>query len=837
MAEWSQPRYALDTRFVHLTLLLDKGENDPQRWQPEDYRFNDLRNVLAKVDDPALVLLGAPGSGKSTLLRRLQMDHSLDQLRDDGPDITFFIQLNSYRGEQPPHEWLNTRWHDAYPHLPPLDSYLHDGRALLLLDAINEMPHRSPAEYHERVGLWRAFTQDVVRQGNRAIFSCRSLDYSASLSSKDLRVPQLEVQPMSPEKVRQFIEVYSPTQAEMIWRELEGSPQFDLFRTPIYLKLLLDQVEHHQRVPKGKAELFTQFVRQTLLREIEGGNRLLSPNGLLTNRDHTRLTLSQWKTPFDLPERGALVPCLSRLAFVMQQRGLETEGAQVRIDYDDACDLVNHDHAENILKAGVALNLLDENIAREEIAFFHQLLQEFFAARRLARQPDPVLVHVEWTVGAARPPLAETLAGLADGDPLPPLPQTGWEETTLTAAPMADDPNTFIRALIPHNLPLAARCAASAEVTIDPALKHEIQQALIARTQDMQADLRARIAAGMALGEIGDPRFERRTGPHGDDYLLPPMIPIEGGVYPMGLDDSLYDGEKPAHTVELAVFEIGQFPVTNAEYALFIDAGGYEDEQWWDTDAARAWLRGEGSTEGQKANFRELWNNLQSWSNDDIRGLVAQNRVTSEQADIWIDLKNWSKDRLEQQLDEWFLEGEIYRQPEYWDDSRFNNPAQPVVGITWFEARAYCRWLSAQTGQTFTLPSEAQFEAAARGKAGRLYPYDGDFDASRCNTFESHIRRTTPVGIFDNATPEGALDLSGNAYTWTTSIYDQERFRYPYRADDGRENPADAEARRVLRGGAWFDFLGFARAASRFDFGPTSRNYFVGFRVLRPPSL
>ncbi|MCB9104304.1 MAG: SUMF1/EgtB/PvdO family nonheme iron enzyme [Anaerolineales bacterium] len=64
----------------------------------------------------------------------------------------------------------------------------------------------------------------------------------------------------------------------------------------------------------------------------------------------------------------------------------------------------------------------------------------------------------------------------------------------------------------------------------------------------------------------------------------------------------------------------------------------------------------------------------------------------------------------------------MYHEPAYWQDSRFNNPAQPVVGVTWFEARAYCRWLSAQMGETFDLPSEAQFEAAARGQVGRPYP-------------------------------------------------------------------------------------------------------------------
>ncbi|MFP4324093.1 MAG: TIR domain-containing protein [Anaerolineales bacterium] len=102
IAEWSLPRYQLDNRFVNLTLMLDKGEDAQQRWErAADFRFNDLRDVLAEVDDAALVLLGAPGSGKSTLLRRLQLDHSIDALRDDSPAVSFFIQLNGYRAPSP----------------------------------------------------------------------------------------------------------------------------------------------------------------------------------------------------------------------------------------------------------------------------------------------------------------------------------------------------------------------------------------------------------------------------------------------------------------------------------------------------------------------------------------------------------------------------------------------------------------------------------------------------------------------------------------------------------------------------------------------------------------
>ncbi len=144
-----------------------------------------------------------------------------------------------------------------------------------------------------------------------------------------------------------------------------------------------------------------------------------------------------------------------------------------------------------------------------------------------------------------------------------------WAATTLLASVMARDPAAFIRALMGVNLPLASRCAAMPELPAAPGFQRHIQQALITRTQDMSADLRARMAAGLALGNLGDPRFERRTGPHGD-YLLPPLVTIPAGEYPIGSDEGLYNNEAPVHTVRLGAFQIGAFPVTNAEYALFI---------------------------------------------------------------------------------------------------------------------------------------------------------------------------------------------------------------------------------------------------------------------------
>ena len=137
---------------------------------------------------------------------------------------------------------------------------------------------------------------------------------------------------------------------------------------------------------------------------------------------------------------------------------------------------------------------------------------------------------------------------------------------------------------------------------------------------------------------------------------------------------------------------------------------------------------------------------------------------------------------------------------------------------------------------TFRLPTEVEFEAAVRGPNGRMYPYGITFDANLSNMSESHIRRTTPVGIFDNATPEGAFDMSGNAYSWTLSIFDQQRFPYPYRNDDGRED-VQSSSKRVLRGGSWYFTQAFARAVFRDKYRPSRRSLSSGFRMARVVGL
>src|SRR4029450_2596668 len=138
--------------------------------------------------------------------------------------------------------------------------------------------------------------------------------------------------------------------------------------------------------------------------------------------------------------------------------------------------------------------------------------------------------------------------------------------------------------------------------------------------------------------------------------------------------------------------------------------------------------------------------------------------------------------------------------------------------------------LSVQTDETFRLPTEAEWEAAARGVQRHRYAFGDDFDAARCNTFEIHVRHTTPIGVFPGGqTPEGLVDMTGNTWDWTSSLYTP----YPYDAADGREAPSPPGARRVVHGGSWSSDRVNARGASRNGYAPVNRDDYVGLRVVR----
>jgi len=856
IARWAQPRFAIDKQFTPLTLLLDQGEDhEGERYQRSCEHY-DLRDILDAVDAGiarVIVVTGGPGSGKSTLLRRLELDLASSALRSQDVDapLTMFLPLNDFgdkNGFPKPVDWIKEYWAQKIKFLPDFDT-VYRRPLILLLDGLNEMPHVDRADYDDRLATWKNFLNNLSlhHPSVRVIFSCRTRDYGSKLTTKELpRVPQVEIQPLTSEQVQNFLVMYSPDNAQHLWHQLKDSAQLELYRSPYYLRLLIDQASDG-RIPDGRAALFTGFVRAMLMRELNGDNvRLCNAEWLLTERDLNRI--GQWRSAYELPSRGVLFTALASFAFQLQTQrndgdtGNTGNKMQVRIDFDDALDCLsvlipNEPQCENMFYAAVDLQILD--IPGDDVLFVHQLLQEYFAARHLAEQINQAnddeervalagLASVAWRETDITPSVPEWLETLPRSGTLPDLPTTGWEETFMLAAAMMTVPDDFIRVLAGVNLPLAGHCAAQPDVNISADMRHDLQRRLITRSRDPEADLRARIQAGDGLGQLGDPRFEPRQGSLGR-YLLPPMVTIAGGTCLIGSDEGLEEDEAPRHEVELAPFALGRFPVTNAEFKCFIDAGGYDDERWWDTPQAQCWQRGEGTGEASRENWR-YWRDRFKNEAAYFKQFVDEQAWTEEIIRQWKEIIDMTDEAFEAQLaDQW--PHQRITLPGHWNDPKYNASAQPVVGICWFEARAYCAWLRAQTGQNYRLPTEAEWEAAASGSEGRRYPWGDAFDATVCNTVEMKLRRVTPVGVFPAsdtppASEDGIADLPGNVWEWTGSNYQA----YPYRTDDGRE-AADSSSARVVRGGSWVNDGRLVRSADRYGYAPALRGYYLGFRL------
>jgi formylglycine-generating enzyme required for sulfatase activity len=164
--------------------------------------------------------------------------------------------------------------------------------------------------------------------------------------------------------------------------------------------------------------------------------------------------------------------------------------------------------------------------------------------------------------------------------------------------------------------------------------------------------------------------------------------------------------------------------------------------------------------------------------------------------------------------------------------STWNEPNRPRTNIRWFEARDFCALRGGR------LPTEAEWEYAARGPDSLKYPWSNDFALDYgVYQFNSNAQ-TGEVGSHGiGMSWIGALDMSGNVWEWTSTIYDQSLFSYPYTSDDGREDLSDVTSMRVMRGSSWYDGDDYyGRAANRGRSGPTIQDFNIGFRCVQDDS-
>ncbi len=818
--------------FVNLDLITDHGPQSPeQRYTPK--RCHSLPELLAQaVDAGGWLLKGSPGCGKSTLLQHHEFTQAEAALRalhvgQVPVEICIWQRLSEYTpGSAAPREWLTQRFTALYPNWPAAAQPERLGRVRYLLDGLNELPSvdgTPRSEVVQRFSLW-AFGQQALMAA--PVFSVREQDLSYSLArpADHFKVQQASLQAWSAQQVMAYCALRLG-ESNALWPVLEGDATLLAFsRLPLNLAAQCELYESLGRAARHRAELFSGLAWLRLRRE-HGQGRLNAP-GLLPAHDARQLLdETHWRSHLlALPARGGLVRGLDAQGLAMQRLGaaVSVDEDQVRLDANNPAGLPEW------LQAAKDLGIAETELSGQ-FRFSHQLWQEFFAARALSKADQPLP-----DVGPpALEDLAQVKAGMGLLDPLPGPGVSPWEETIKMAAQLvgqtAPSPDALLRSVMAVNLPLAARAALGCLAHITPELLAQLQTRLLERSRDPATDVRLRIEAARALGELGDPRYE---GPQtGARYRWPNAkhwVRIEAGTYTIGSLDGNAD-ERPLTPVPLQAFEMAFAPVTNAEYQCFVNAGGYQDQQWWVGEQARKWLRKGLAMESEMAWWRPRLQALRergeaAFVEDLFTGLTPTVKKSLEPC---ID---WSNDDTKRWLDNEFS-AKPATEPLFAHDNRYNHPAQPVVGICAIEAEAYCRWLSAHTCRDVRLPTEAEWEAAARGHEARSWPWGhADITPERANHEDTRLRCASPVAVFPAGDAPGPLcDMAGNVWDWTASPYNAKG--HDLAALIGQA--VDVALPRALRGGGWNLTAPRCRAAYRDRITVGGRNDTLGLRLVR----
>jgi len=751
----------------------------------------------AAVANRCLVLLGDPGSGKSTFLNYLALCLAGQQAQLPGwPEaeagaVPVCVVLRDLarcqpqveRAGEPCHLWNFVVGRLQAQNLAfvrkPLHQALEEGSAVVLLDGLDEIPTQAG----------RTFVRDAVAAfavrypASRILVTCRTLSYQDPAWRLE-RFPAFELAPFGAEKIDHFIAawyaelsrlgVVKAEDADGLARRLrEAVRRPDLWRlapNPLLLTVMALVHTHKGRLPDARALLYEDTMDILLWRweQIKAGGEEETP--------HLRqLLLDAGRTDVDLKR------ALWRLAFEAHREGGAGDGEALadvgewRLQQALAAlhPAESRDWAHDVITAiKMRAGLLLER-APGVYTFPHRTFQEYLAGAHLSAQAH----FAEQATGLVEEGafwrevvlLAVGRLVYLGGDTDKPLALVG----ELCPARAQDDGGAWRKAWLAGEVLVEAGLNRVRESGLGRDLSERVRNRLADLVNGGHLTPVERAAAGRALAKLGDPRPGVGVNP---ETGLPDIAwcSVPAGSFTMGsLDDrlALVGKETPQREVELPTFRMGRYPVTVAQFGAFVKAGGYQDRECW-TEVGWTWVERRGRT-----------------------GLSS------------------------------------YGEP-------FDLPNHPVMGVTWYEAVAFCRWLTEQLRQSgeleadweISLPTESQWEKAARGVDGRIYPWGNDPDVDRANYADTGIGATSVVGCFPRgASPYGVADLSGNVWEWCATKW-QESYKSYW--DD---NDLEGDVRRVLRGGA-FDGSGrLVRCACRYWFSPNFRLRNYGFRLVASP--
>ncbi len=807
--------------------------------------FASLDEAVNYVDEqtgkpyPALALLGEPGAGKSTLLRQLARQVVRERMQDPSKPLPVFVSLSEHKNGSPLN-FLRQHWKKKLG-FDGFDNALASEEMWLFLDGLNEMPN---ANYHSRVGEWRSFLGDLPN-GNRAVIACRVADYGRGLD-----LPRLTIHPMDDERIQQFLYKRAPDRAEALWsalekdREEERGRMYELAQIPFWL-VMISSLSGKDGLPRNRTHLLDKSIDKWLdyERNIRIGGLKIDDSQCDAFKDAmvhlawTGLSHSQNYT-FDMGEARKLLGA--------KQTKLKVDAA---VELAKDCNLL----------------LIEPPDKPTQARFHHQLLQEYFAAHELARR----FLARKRLAGLWKIPWRDWKFVESEWDPLPPPPQTDWVEAVVLAAGLlkTEDAEKLALAVLSNNPPLAARCILESGAEISDAVVEKVTARLQTDLENPRVRLPARLAAGKALAKLGDPRLAKRRGEvqleenKKETFIIPDWLEVPAGSFQIGTTSlqarllklqrvDVYASEQPAHSVQVGAFKMARFPVTVAEYRCFMDAGGYENDDYWKEENSLRWRNAPLSFE-------------ESYYYQYIRTLREKKETVLKQVDVWVRQGSWSpaqadslRDDLNQEDDNLRKKWEEFEaakrdslgrvvRPWLWNYPQYIVDNQPVIGLSWYEACAYAVWLTEalrkqgaiSEEEEIRLPTESEWEKAARGTSGGLWTWGNFWNSSYANSLEGRVMLPSTVGAYPrNKSPYGLEDMIGNVWEWCLDWYDENEYR---NRKGGVQHPRGPEtgSARVLRGGSWFNLRNFARCSVRYRLEPDSFLNLIRFRVVCSPSF
>jgi formylglycine-generating enzyme required for sulfatase activity len=855
-----------------------------------------LRSVM---DHRRLAILGEAGGGKSTVLRWLGRSLALSALQPDGEDgkrlkaeggddlqgqIPFWVELKTLNLPAPPQkkpgppkcpdppsdDWL---WKemlrqvagacgDVWAGLKPVLAKLAaDGRAMFLLDGLDEV-----TDPHQLEFLQQALGQFVVGErgsNNRVLLTCREATWY-----RGWRLPRWEPRhgaevrtllPFDQDDRRTFLEQWFSEQAQLIEarpakaealqanqaeaRRLRSLPEtligelhdsvrnrngrlVSLVSVPLNLTMVAwlrsrpgggENKDAPAPLPASRAAIFEQTIH-AILWEIDEHKQLKKPEDR---------TLGQLVGE-ELSDRQRFCGILAGMA----HRSLRTAptGPAPSIPTNELlrelgrfCDPGSPDRHRDWSVQVLATIQCRAGLLKEadggSYKFAHRSFQEFLAAAHLVHGGKFVEAVSSWLKAAPLNPAA------ADPKAADQARERLWEPLRLACGYLAVPADQQGR-LLPGTVRdrdtalgllwhlvredagwtevwLAGELWQELDLPEEPdgawaGLKRRLQERLRELIEAGALTPYERAAAGRALGWLGDPRPGVGVMPAaGLRGGLPDLRwdtdawaqEIPPGKFLMGCTEAEAkdDDEQPQFTCTQikAPFRLSRHLITVKQYACFVADGGYDPERDHWTAAARDWLR--------------------------------EKKITG---------------------------------PADGDQPAFQTPNHPRVGVSWHEAQAFCTWLHGHReklgvppGWEIRLPTEAEWERAARNAEGRLFPWlppkrklqEADWPAeltAHCNWHGTGLGHTSAVGLFPSgAAACGALDMTGNVWESCRTKWRGNYADYDAQAD---QSPEGTE-RRVLRGGSWYSDADLCRAANRNRSSPGYRTDLVGFRVVASP--